>query len=287
MQPIGIFDSGVGGLGIFKAVARQLPGQDLIYFADNNNLPFGQKTAEQLQQITSKILDYLITMHNIKLAVVACNTASVSSLSYLREKYSIPIVGVVPVVKPACELSKVKKVAILATLHTTNSEYQKQLIAQYGNGMQVISIACPGLVELIEAGLFDDPCTQEKLRESLVPAIAAGVDVIGLSCTHYPFLRAQMQRLLPEGVTIVDANDSVARQVVKVNGKILAGEMPADKIISEQTGLPDGQVRLPDVLPAESAKYSFYVTKEPERFQMVAQKLLGQTLVPVFCIDLP
>ena len=115
MQPIGIFDSGVGGLGIFKAIAQQLPGQDLIYFADNNNLPFGQKTTAQLQQITSKIMDHLIATHNIKLAVVACNTASVSSLSYLREKYSlreknpIPIVGVVPVVKPACELSKAKK----------------------------------------------------------------------------------------------------------------------------------------------------------------------------------
>lgn len=286
MQPIGIFDSGVGGLGIFKAVARQLPGQDLIYFADNNNLPFGQKTAEQLQQITSKILDYLITMHNIKLAVVACNTASVSSLSYLREKYSIPIVGVVPVVKPACELSKVKKVAILATLHTTNSEYQKHLIAQYGMGIEVLSIACPGLVELIEAGLFDDLRTQEKLREYLAPALDIGVDVIGLSCTHYPFLRAQMQRLLPEGVIIVDANDSVARQVVKVNGKILAGEMSADKIISGQAVLPDGQVRLTDVLPAGSAKYSFYVTKEPEQFKIVAQKLVDPIVPNVTLVSL-
>lgn len=270
MHPIGIFDSGVGGLGIFKAIAQQLPGQDLIYFADSNNLPFGQKTTEQLQQITGKIMDYLIAMHNIKLAVVACNTASVSSLSYLREKYSIPIVGVVPVVKPVCEFSKVKKVAILATLHTTNSEYQKQLIAQYGNGMQVLSIACPDLVELIEAGLFDDSRTQEKLREYLAPAIVLGVDVVGLSCTHYPFLRTQMQRLLPPNIVIVDANDAVARQVVKVNSKILDDEIFSGNALDMQ---PE--------LSGISAKYSFYVTKEPGQFQLVAQKLLGQILVPV------
>lgn len=278
MRPIGIFDSGVGGLGIFQAVAKQLPGQDLIYFADSNNLPFGQKTTEQLQQITSKILDYLISYHNIKLAVVACNTASVSSLTYLREKYSlreknsIPIVGVVPVVKPACEISKNKKVAILATLHTTNSECQKQLIAQYGDGMQVLSIACPDLVDLIEAGLFDDLRTQEKLREYLAPAIALDVDAVGLSCTHYPFLRAQIQRLLPPGVAIVDANDAVARQVFKVNSKIL----------DDQSQLSDELLCLPERL----AKYSFYVTKQPEKFQSVAQKLIGQMAGDVTLISL-
>jgi glutamate racemase len=282
MRPIGIFDSGVGGLGIFKAVAqqlvaKQLPGQDIIYFADNKNLPFGEKTTEQLQQITSKILEYFTVTHNIKLAVVACNTASVSSLSYLREKYSIPIVGVVPVVKPACELSKNKKVAILATPHTTNSEYQKQLIAQYGNGIEVLSIACPGLVEMIESGIFDAPHVQEKLRELLAPALAVGVDVIGLSCTHYPFLRAQMQRLVPAGVEIVDANDSVARQVVKVYNKMLD-----DKVLDEQIGLSESYVSLKE----RSAKYSFYVTKNPEQFQLVARKLLGGIFSSVSLISL-
>jgi glutamate racemase len=261
MCAIGIFDSGVGGLGIFKAVAQYLPAEDIIYLADNNNFPFGQKTTEQLHQITRKILDYLISAHNIKLVVVACNTASVSSLSYLREKYSIPIVGTVPVVKPACELSKVKKVAILATLHTTNSDYQKQLISQFGRGIEVLSIACPDLVDLIEAGLFQDACTQEKLKEYLAPAIKTGVDVVGLACTHYPFLREQMQKILPIGVTVIDSNDSVAKQVVKVHSKIL-----------DDT--------------AGKARYSFYVTKQPEQFLAVAQKLVGQTVKDVSLISL-
>lgn len=274
MQPIGIFDSGVGGLGIFKAIAQQLPEQDLIYFADNNNLPFGQKTTEQLQQITSKILDYLILKHNIKIAVVACNTASVSSLLYLREKYpNIPIVGAVPVVKPACQLSKNKKVAILATLHTTNSDYQKQLIAQYGKGIEVLSIACPELVDLVEAGRFDDPYTQDKLREYLAPAIELGVDVIGLACTHYPFLRAEIQKLLPDGEVIVDSNEPVARQVVKVYNQMLDNKAL------------DRPITLSEV-KKQSAKYSFYVTKNPEQFHKVTQRLIGDMFSGVNLISL-
>lgn len=260
MHPIGIFDSGVGGLGIFRTVAKQLPHQDIIYFADNNNLPFGQKSTEQLQQITSKILDYLVHVHDVKLAVVACNTASVSSLTYLRKKYSIPIVGAVPVVKPVCEFSKAKKVAILATLHTTNSEYQKQLIAQYGKGVEVLSIACPGLVELVETGLFDDSYTLEKLKQYLEPAIAMGVDVVGLGCTHYPFLRDQIKKLLPSGVMIIDSNDSVARQVCKVQREVLG-----EKVDEMQAGELQN-----------AAKYLFYVTKQTDAFQIVAQKFLGE-----------
>ena len=270
MYSLGIFDSGVGGLGIFKSIAQQLPGQDIIYFADSKNLPFGQKTTEQLHQITGRILHHLIVKHDIKLAVIACNTASVSSLLYLRQKFSIPIVGAVPVVKPACELSIAKKVAILATPHTTNSEYQKQLIAQYGKGVEVLSIACPDLVGLIETGLFDDVKTQDKLREYLTPAIDAGVDVVGLACTHYPFLKTQIQRLLPPGVMILDSNDAVAKQVVKVHNRILE-----DKVFDKSVDLSE-----------KVAKYSFFVTKQPEQFQLVTQKLLGEMFKEVTLISL-
>jgi glutamate racemase len=255
MQPVGIFDSGVGGLGILKALSQQLPSQDLIYLADNNNLPFGQKTTAQLQKITSKIVEHLIAKHNIKLAIVACNTASVSSLAYLREKYSIPIVGVVPVVKPACEFSQVKKVAILATPYTARSEYQRQLISKYGDGTEVLSIACPGLVELIESGLSNDCHTLEKLGEYLSPALAIGVDVIGLSCTHYPFLRNQIKKLLPAGIKIIDANDAVVKHVVKVLEQLHNNQLKLER---------------------RQAKYAFYVTKQPEQFQIVAQRLIGE-----------
>ncbi len=265
MCAIGIFDSGVGGLGIFKAVVQYLPAEDIIYLADNKNSPFGQKTTEELHQITSKILDYLIYVHNIKLAVVACNTASVSSLAYLREKYSIPIVGTVPVVKPACELSKAKKVAILATLHTANSDYQKNLISQFGGGIEVLSIACPDLVDLIEAGLLEDIRIEDRLKTYLAPAIKNGVDVVGLACTHYPFLREQMRRILPAGVEIIDSNDSVARQVFKVNSKIPVDQAEVQK---------------------KSGEYSFYVTKQPEKFQAVAQNLIGQMVSDISLISL-
>jgi glutamate racemase len=261
---IGIFDSGVGGLGIFHELTKQCPGQSIVYCADNNNLPFGEKTTAQLQEITSKILKYLICEHDIKLAVVACNTASVSSLEYLRQRFSIPIVGVVPVVKPACELSKIKKVAILATPHTVRSEYQKQLIVQYGRDVEVLSIPCPDLVGLIEAGCFADPQTTEKVQEYLAPALAIGVDVIGLACTHYPFIRGHIQAIVPAGVTIIDANEAVARHAVKVLEK-----MPEVK--AYQTKAP---------------VYSFVVTKEPEQFQRVARVLIGNIITAVKLISL-
>jgi glutamate racemase len=251
MQPIGIFDSGVGGLGIFNAIAQRLPHQDIIYIADNNNLPFGEKTTEQLQNITSKIVDFLVAQHDVKLVVAACNTASTSSLAYLREHFSVPIVGVVPVVKPACEQTKTKKVAILATPFTARSAYQQELIAKYAGDIQVLSIACPDLVGLVEAGELDSPLMVQKLKEYIDPAIQAGADVIGLACTHYPFVRKQIEQIVPSHVAIMDSNEAIARHV--------------ERLIA---GMPDQPV-------SGAGKHTFYVTKEPAKFQQVAQILLG------------
>ncbi len=262
MQPIGIFDSGVGGLGIFNAIAQRLPHQDIIYIADNNNLPFGEKTTEHLQIITSKILKYLITEHNVKLVVAACNTASTSSLAYLREHFSVPIVGVVPVVKPACEQTKTKKVAILATPFTARSAYQQELIAKHAGDVQVISIPCPDLVGLIEAGELESPLLTQKLMEYINPALATGVDVIGLACTHYPFVRQQIEKLVPPHVVIMDSNEAIARHVERLLSDA------ANQSISN------------------TGKHIFYVTKEPLKFKRVAQKLLAQPVNNISLISL-
>ena len=216
LQPIGIFDSGVGGLGIFKKIKELLPNEDIVYFADNKNLPFGEKSVEELQKITTDILNFLIKKHNIKMAVVACNTASTTCLEYLRNKFTIPIIGVVPVVKPACELSKTKKIAILATPATVNSDYQKELIKKFSKDVQVISIACPDLVGFVESGEIDSQRVIEKLKEYLLPAINNQVDVIGLGCTHFPFLKEQIKKLVSDDVIILDSNDAVAKQAVKI-----------------------------------------------------------------------
>ncbi len=251
MQPIGIFDSGVGGLGILKAVAALLPAQDIVYVADNANFPFGQKTPEQLQQITAKIVRFLVGQHHAKLIIIACNTASVSSLDYLRKHFSVPIVGVVPVVKPACEQSTVKKIAILATTATAQSLYQQDLIKKYGSGVQVFAIACPGLVTQVEAGDFDSDVTKQLLQTYLQPALDAGVDVIGLSCTHFPFLIDQIKKLVSPAVVIIDSNEAVARHAVRV--------------LQQKK----------EALQSTRGRYQLFVTKEPERFQKVAQRLVG------------
>ena len=256
-QPIGIFDSGVGGLGIFNEIAKRLPNENLVYFADSKNIPYGGKSAEEIQQLTSQVVDFLISKHNIKMVVVACNTATTSSLDYLRSKFSIPIVGAVPVVKPACELSKVKKVAILATVATIKSKYHENLIQKFGQGVEVLSIACPGLVELIESGELDSPELMAKLDEYLQPVLDAAVDVIGLGCTHYPFLITSIRKIVGQNIIILDSNIPVATQATRV----------LETFPIEQR-----------VLTAQKPQYIFYTTKDDHAFKYLAERLLQVTI---------
>ncbi|HBS47822.1 TPA: glutamate racemase [Candidatus Dependentiae bacterium] len=255
-QPIGIFDSGVGGLGIFQKIAEPLPNEDLIYIGDNKNCPYGEKTVEELQQITTKLLNFLVTNHDIKIAVIACNTASTTCLDYLRERFTIPIIGVVPTVKPACEITKTKQVAILGTSRTVNSAYQKKLIEQFatGKGINVLGIACPDLVSLVESGQLEGPEVEEKLREYLALAIRNQADVVGLSCTHFPFLKQQIKKLLPKEVIILDSNEAVAKQVVRI-----------------LSTLPPEMIAATDHKP----NYTVYATKNLDIFKKTAKKLIG------------
>jgi glutamate racemase len=254
MATIGVIDSGVGGLGIFKLLAHHVPQHNLVYCADNNNMPFGDKTREELLQIAENLVAFLIAQYDVELVVVACNTLSVSALDFLRQKFTIPFVGVVPVVKPACEQSKVKKVAILATPMTAASAYQQDLIAKYAGGVQVFNIACPDLARLIEDGRGDEPVVREKLAVYLKPALEAGVDVVGLACTHYPFIREHIAALLSPSVTILDSNEAVARR---------AAELSKQYTVSSQQ---ERFVRM-------------HATRDPESFKRIAQKLIGPDIV--------
>jgi glutamate racemase len=264
-QPIGIFDSGVGGLGIFKEVAKRLPNENLIYFADSKNIPYGAKSSEEIQQLTARIIDFLISEHNIKMAVVACNTATTSSLDYLRGRFSVPIVGAVPVVKPACEQSKTKKIAILATVATIKSKYHENLIQKFGHGVEVLSIACPGLVELVEQGTLDSPELMAKLNEYLKPVLQASVDVIGLGCTHYPFLIESIRKIVGQNVAILDSNIPVASQVVRV-----LGDLPSEQHASQN----------------QKNQHIFYTTKDDKKFKILAEQLLNTTVETVKLVNL-
>ena len=216
-------------------------------------VPFGQKTGEQLNQIAGKITRFLIQKHDIQALVIACNTATVSSLDYLRHNFSIPIIGAVPVVKPACEQSKNKRIALLVTAATGNSDYLKNLIRQHANGAEVKIIVCPGLADLIDAGDLDAPAVHEVLQRFLAPALEHNADVIGLGCTQYPFLRKQIQNLIPPHVLILDSNEPVAKQVERVI-----------KALPEYTTNND-----------HVPTYTFYVTKDAPQFCTIAQKLVG------------
>jgi glutamate racemase len=256
MNTIGIFDSGIGGLGIFKEIKKNIPNKSVVYLADNNNLPFGAKKVEQMHQITEAILKFLIKKHHIKIAVVACNTATVTSIKYLRQKFSIPIIGVVPVVKPACKLSKTKRVAIMATPLTTQSDYQKNLITQFARNTKVFSIPCPGLVEFIEEGKLDSQDLYDNINQNLQPILRENIDVLGLGCTHFPFVKKQIAQTVGPNVTILDSNKSVAKQVVRV----------LQTLAQEKQYNPS---------------YIFYSTKNPDSFQNIAQSLIDEKIEKV------
>lgn len=227
-KAIGIIDSGVGGLSIWQKITKLLPHEDLIYLADQKNFPYGTKNAEFLRKITSKNVEFLIKKQ-VKLIVLACNTATVHTLSYLREKYRLPIVGTVPVIKKAAELSKNGKIGVIATSSTNKSQYQKKLIKKFASGFLVSNLAQDGLVELVE--------NLELSVEKIIPLLAKNlrilknrkIDVLALGCTHYAFLKPHFKNFFGKKVLILDSAGAVARQVRRVlkNNEALAKKTKA------------------------------------------------------------
>lgn len=195
--PIGIFDSGVGGLSIAKCISEQLPHEGLIYVADTLHAPYGEKSIDFIIERVNTIAHRLVKQ-GVKVLVIACNTATVNAISQLREQLSIPIIGVEPAIKPAALQSESKKVAVLVTQATSENSQFKSLITKHQNGAQVFIQPCPGLVEKIEQGLSDSHCCDQLLRRYLLPLIAQKVDRIVLGCTHYPFLQQQIKRIIEE-----------------------------------------------------------------------------------------
>ena len=216
-RPVGLFDSGVGGLTILREVRQQLPGEQCLYFADSRECPYGTKPVTEIQARCERVVDFLLD-RDAKVIMVACNTASVAALPHLRARYDVPFVGIVPGVKPAARLTKVGKIGVLATPTTAESEPLAQLIQQFAYGVTVMTQVCPDLVSLVEEGVVAGDEVERLLRRYLRTLLDTGVDVIVLGCTHYPFLKAQIQRLCGPGVTLIDPSDAVARQL----GRVLA-----------------------------------------------------------------
>ncbi|WP_041274516.1 glutamate racemase [Desulforamulus reducens] len=213
--PIGVFDSGVGGLSVARDIRKLLPLEDIIYYADSAYCPYGDKDPQTIRQREKAIGEFLVSQ-GCKLIVVACNTASSAGLEYLRRFLKVPVVGMEPGVKPAVAATRNGKIGVLATCVTIAGDRFSSLVKRYAEETEVITQPCPGLVELIESGKLNAPETEEKLRTFLQPILDKKADTIVLGCTHYPFLRPMLESLAGPGVSVIDTGQAVAKQVSRV-----------------------------------------------------------------------
>lgn len=209
-NPIGLFDSGVGGTSIWSAIHELLPHENTIYLADSKNAPYGQKSKEEIIELSIKNTEFLLNK-NCKLIVVACNTATTNAIKVLREKYDIPFVGIEPAIKPAAIQSNKNIIGILATQGTLNSELFHQAVEKYKD-TKIIEQIGNGLVSLIENGFMNSPEMDLLLHKYLQPMIDANIDYLVLGCSHYPYLIPQIRKILPKDIKIIDSGEAVARQ---------------------------------------------------------------------------
>lgn len=210
-NPIGIFDSGVGGTSIWKEINRLMPYEDTIYLADSKNAPYGEKSEEQILELSIKNTELLLSK-GCKLIVVACNTATTNARVYLRKNYPVPFIGIEPAIKPAALQSQSKKVGVLATKGTLSSDLFHSTSEIHASGIEVLEREGTGLVPLIEQGKVGSKETKVLLEKFLQPMLADGIDYLVLGCTHYPYLIPVLKEILPENVKIIDSGEAVARQ---------------------------------------------------------------------------
>ena len=256
--PIGIFDSGIGGITIYKEIHALLPNENIIYLADSKNAPYGGKSKEKIITYSIKNTEFLL-QKKCKLIVVACNTASTNAVKHLREHYTIPFIRVQPAIKPAALRSKTKSVGILATSGTLKSELLFETSQKFAKGVQVIEQVGEGLVSLIESGKTESPEMMGLLNKYIQPMLAKNIDQLVLGCTHYPFLIPQIKEIVGNKVNILDSGEAIARQT---------------KVILEQEGLEN--------LANSSVQLEFYTNDHPTVLQNVLntfkKKLVAQKI---------
>ena len=244
-NPIGVFDSGIGGTSIWSAIHDLLPNEQTIYLADSKNAPYGQRTKEEIVALSKKNVDFLLDM-NCKLIVVACNTATTNAILELRADYDIPFIGIEPAIKPAANNSKTQVIGILATKGTLNSELFNKTAEMFQN-TKIIEQVGYGLVQLIEDGNLNSPEMTQLLESYLQPMIDANIDYLVLGCSHYPYLIPQIKKILPEHIQIIDSGEAVARQT--------------QNILRDKVGFTDNQKSDP----------VFYVNSNPEVLKSILE----------------
>jgi len=221
--PIGVFDSGVGGLSVLRAIRAELPGVRSVYVADQAHVPYGPRPLAEVRAFAEAIARYLIG-RGARVIVVACNAASAGALLRLREAFpTIPFVGMEPAVKPAAETTRTGKVGVLATPATFQGELFASVVERFANGVELLNHTCPGLVARIEAGDLAGPETRAILEGALRPMLERGIDTVVLGCTHYPFVIPLIERIAGPGVRVIDPAPAVARQAARVLAQAAPG----------------------------------------------------------------
>jgi glutamate racemase len=253
-QPIGVFDSGVGGLSVLRAIRRLMPEESILYLADQAHVPYGPRSLKQVRNFSEAITRFLLDQ-GAKLIVVACNTASAAGLHYLRSRFSnLQFVGMEPAVKPAAEKTKSGLVGVLATPATFQGALYASVLERFANGVRILQDTCSGLVGQIESGELDGNETHAILEEALRPMLDCGIDTVVLGCTHYPFVIPLIEEIVGESVRVIDPAPAVAKQA---------------KRLLEADGMKN---------PAgERALVRFYTSGDVDAFQSLLPELLGES----------
>lgn len=229
-SPIGVFDSGLGGLSVLRCLLAALPRESFVYVADSARAPYGDRPVAQVLEYSREIVEGLVGGEGCKAVVIACNTATAAAAKRLRaERPRTPIIGMEPAVKPAAAATRSGVIGVMATAGTIASAKYATLLSAYGEGARVIEDPCPGLVRLIEDGHLGGEVLRARLREIVAPMVDAGADVIVLGCTHFPLVIEEIRALAGPGVEVIDPAPAVARQVARVlrEGGLAAEGSPA------------------------------------------------------------
>ena len=213
-RPIGVYDSGFGGLSVWRELRRKLPNESLIYLGDGKNCPYGGRPRQEITRFAQEAVERLVAM-GTKMVVVGCNTATTAAIDYLRERWSeMPIVGLEPAVKPACLTTQTRRIVVLATAHSLQSDMFLNTALRYASDVEVMKVVGEDFVEIVEAGEEHTLRAVEAVRRVIEPLLDKNIDKIVLGCTHYPFLREEIERVIGDrGIEVIDSGEAVARRV--------------------------------------------------------------------------
>ena len=264
---IGVFDSGVGGLNVLRALQQRLPHEDLYYVADSAHAPYGNQTTEAVRARCLAICDFFLDLP-VKAIVVACNTATAAAVETLRDSYNVPIIAMEPGLKPAVGKTRSGVVGVLATPGTLGSAPFARLAQQYTEDIRLIAQPCPGLVELIEQGKLDKPETTALLTRYVAPLLEQGADTIVLGCTHYPFIAPLIERIVGNTVTLIDTSGAVARQVQQrlAHAELLNSAIESGQIQFWTSGVvSDNHALLSRLWPGAAAPKALPATLKPRK----------------------